>query len=120
LTIAAVAEPLEEAGASASAAGESKGGKTSASLGSASRLFPTPKTEHPYVVGFVLVLIGITGLIGSITGALPAMIAALFVPDALEEATTQKSVVATTLSAAENSAIPGFGLLGDFKRYLGL
>lgn len=47
------------------------------------RGLPTAKTSHPYVVGLVLTVMGGFMLIGSITGALPSMIAALFVPNAL-------------------------------------
>lgn len=54
--------------------------KASAGLGAV----PTARTHHPYIVGIALVLIGGVGLIGSITGTLPSMIAALFVPSALE------------------------------------
>ena len=49
----------------------------------ASMAAPVPKTNHPYVVGLSLIIIGAFGLIGSITGTLPSMIAGLFVPTAL-------------------------------------
>jgi hypothetical protein len=49
------------------------------------KLIPSPKTTHPYIVGFVLIVVGGFSLVGSLTGDLPAMIAALFVPDALED-----------------------------------
>lgn len=67
--------------------GLSSGQKATAGLGA----IPTPKTQHPYVVGIALVLIGGLGLIGSVTGTLPSMIAALFVPDALIEPSTGNS-----------------------------
>ena len=63
-----------------SAIGLTRGQKAAAGLGAV----PTAKTQHPYIVGTVLVLVGGFGLIGSITGTLPSMIAALFVPTALQ------------------------------------
>jgi len=63
-----------------SAIGLSTGQKATAGLGA----IPSAKTQHPYVVGIALVLIGGFGLIGSVTGTLPSMFAALFLPpDAL-------------------------------------
>jgi hypothetical protein len=87
----ALAEGAESIGesstASAGAGGGSIGGLTGAQKGSAaSKLLPKPKTDHPYIVGIILVAVGGFALIGSITGSLPSMIAALFVPDALIDA----------------------------------
>jgi len=62
-----------------SAIGLTGGQKAAAGLGAV----PTAKTQHPYIVGTVLVLVGGFGLIGSITGTLPSMLAALFAPNAL-------------------------------------
>jgi len=62
-----------------SAIGLTRGQKAAAGLGAV----PTAKTQHPYIVGTVLVLVGGFGLIGSITGTLPSMLAALFAPNAL-------------------------------------
>jgi len=62
-----------------SAIGLTRGQKAAAGLGAV----PTAKTRHPYIVGTVLVLVGGFGLIGSITGTLPSMLAALFAPNAL-------------------------------------
>jgi hypothetical protein len=39
--------------------------------------------KHQYVVGFGLVLIGVLGIAGTITGSLAAMLAALFDPSIL-------------------------------------
>lgn len=65
-------------------AGSSKIGLTGGQKASAiGRLFPKPKTSHPYVVGLSLVVIGGFSLVGSITGKLPSMLAALFDPNAL-------------------------------------
>lgn len=115
MTVAA--EPLiagaESGGAGAASAGAGAAGKKGSALsdlglngptgtlGAASKLFPKPKTEHPYTVGIILIVVGLTGLVGSITGQLPAMIAALFVPDALEDANTASNVS------------PSFGVLGS-------
>ncbi len=53
---------------------------------SLSNALPKPKTSHPYVVGLIFTGIGLFSLVGSITGTLPSMLAALFVPQALEDA----------------------------------
>ena len=45
--------------------------------------FSTFKSEHQYVSGMVVVLVGLFGIAGSVTGSLGAMLAALFVPSAL-------------------------------------
>ena len=52
-----------------------------------SKLLPKPRTKHPYVVGLVITTLGVFTFIGSVTGTLPSMLAALFVPQALEDAT---------------------------------
>lgn len=53
----------------------------------ASKATPRARTSHPYIVGLTLVMIGGLGLVGSITGTLPSMLAALFVPNALVDTT---------------------------------
>jgi hypothetical protein len=58
------------------------GTQVAAALGKA---VPTPRTHHPYVVGLVFTTIGLFAVVGSITGTLPSMLAALFVPQALED-----------------------------------
>ena len=79
----AVAETVgagaETGGSTASKAGLSAGQKASAF----GKSLPKPKTNHPYIVGIALIAIGAFGLVGSINGSLPSMLAALFVPDAL-------------------------------------
>jgi len=73
-------------------AGEVAGDSAGASSGGLSGLqkanaansaLPKVRTTHPYVVGLSLIVIGGFALIGSITGTLPSMLAALFVPNAL-------------------------------------
>lgn len=72
------------AGAESSGAKTSKGGLSTTQKAAAfGRSLPKPKTNHPYIVGITLIAIGAFGLVGSINGSLPSMIAALFVPDAL-------------------------------------
>lgn len=86
-------EPIEEAG--------SKLGLTSSQKGTAvSKLLPKPKTSHPYLVGLILIGTGGLMLIGSITGTLPSMLAALFVPQALVDSTGKK--VAPNILSAVN------------------
>jgi hypothetical protein len=86
--VIAAAPEAAEVGAAASSAGESAANKGSkgasiAGLGAAAQALPKPKTEHPYIVGLILITIGVAGMIGSVTGSLPAMLAALFDPNVL-------------------------------------
>ena len=90
---------LDEAGADA--VGGSTGGLSSGlskgQIGSAiGRALPKPKTHHPYIVGLTLIVVGGASLIGSLTGSLPAMIGALFVPNALVD-TSGKAVAPNIL-----------------------
>ena len=59
------------------------GGRKAGVVGKA---LPKPRTHHPYIVGITLMAVGGFALVGSITGALPSMLAALFVPNALVDA----------------------------------
>lgn len=95
---------LDEAGSSALTKGQ---------LGSAiGRALPKPKTHHPYIVGLTLIVVGGASLIGSLTGSLPAMIAALFVPNALTD-THGKAVAPNILQGLPVTAgIPGVLLKG--------
>jgi hypothetical protein len=45
--------------------------------------FSTFKEKHHYASGIILVVVGVTGIVGSFTGNLASMIAALWVPDIL-------------------------------------
>jgi len=87
---------LPEAEGAATAAvsgGEGAASKTGSKLGltnsqkgaALGRSLPQPRTHHPYIVGLSLIVIGMFSLVGSITGTLPSMLAALFVPTALED-----------------------------------
>ena len=58
--------------------GSQKAGAISAGL-------PQPRTHHPYILGLILITTGGFMLIGSVTGTLPSMLAALFVPNALDD-----------------------------------
>lgn len=86
------------------------GGQKAGALG---RAVPKPKTNHPYIVGFTLVIVGGFALIGSITGTLPSMLAALFVPQALADASGNKpGVTQTALGAAAGDVLGGgFGYI---------
>jgi len=74
-----------DVGASAVSGTTSSGDKFSPGqkTGALSRALPKPRTHHPYIVGITLMAVGAFALVGSITGTLPSMIAALFVPNAL-------------------------------------
>ena len=50
------------------------------------RSLPQPSTHHPHALGLILIVGGCFMLVGSITGTLPSMIAALFDPNALVDA----------------------------------
>ncbi len=79
--------------------------KATAGLGAV----PTAKTSHPYVVGIALLVIGGFGLIGSLTGQLPSMIAALFVPNALVNAEGKRPgllAAVNPLTSSPTSATP--------------
>ena len=72
-------------------------GLSKGQIGSAiGRALPKPKTHHPYIVGLTLIVVGGASLIGSLTGSLPAMIGALFVPNALVD-TSGKAVAPNIL-----------------------
>ncbi len=91
----------EEAGSSI---GLTAGQKASA----ASQALPRPKTNHPYVVGLLLTAIGGFALIGSITGTLPSMLAALFVPNALVDSSGAQVAPSITsdLAAIGSQPVP--------------
>ena len=69
-----------------------------------SKATPSPKTAHPYVVGMALIIIGGFGLVGSVTGTLPAMIAGLFVPNALVDSSGSSPNVWGTIAQAVGEA----------------
>lgn len=106
MTIAAT--PLVNFGEGAAAAGGSAASKKSNKAGTAASgaalgagLLPKPKTNHPYIVGLILITIGVAGMIGSVTGQLPAMIAALFDPNVLvdkNDATPGTSIGSSIIS----------------------
>lgn len=103
----AIPELADSVGATAestvnSVAGSASSGLSNVQKGLAgSKLFPKPRTHHPYIVGGTLIIVGVFGLIGSITGSLPSMLAALFVPPALTDY-TGNSPVADILGQVEN------------------
>jgi hypothetical protein len=74
-----IAPEVADSGASTLGASDAKGPSKLGALGAVK----PAKTSHPYIVGLSLVAVGAFGLVGSITGTLPSMIAALFVPNAL-------------------------------------
>jgi hypothetical protein len=78
--------------------------KLGGGLSAGGSALPKPKTSHPYIVGLSLILVGGFMLIGSITGTLPSMLAALFDPDALEDA-SHNSPVANVLHDITNVVI---------------
>lgn len=103
-----------EAGAEGAKVAETVTGDASASknlglspgqkLGAAGAGLPRPRTHHPYIVGLALMTVGAFALVGSITGALPSMLAALFCPNALVD-TTGNSVVGDILHDIGHAAI---------------
>ncbi len=89
-------------------AGSSIGLTTGQKASAASRALPRPKTNHPYVVGLVLTTIGGFAIIGSITGTLPSMLAALFVPNALIDSSGAQAApsVSSDLAAIGSQPVP--------------
>jgi hypothetical protein len=78
-----------------------------------SKALPRPKTSHPYIVGFILLSTGLFALVGSITGTLPSMLAALFVPSALLDSsgnTASPGILSDVYHAALHAADPLSGL----------
>ncbi len=100
----------EVADSGASSLGISKGSSKLGLLGAAQ----PAKTNHPYIVGLSLVVIGGLSLVGSITGTLPSMIAALFVPNALVDASSNTPAAPNELSylAKASEGIATAGLIG--------
>lgn len=129
MTIAALGEDSEAAGSSAADAGSNAASKKSsplAAVGSEGLLalpkigksVPTPRTQHPYIAGLLLIIVGGVGLIGSITGNLPAMIAALFDPDTLAERQSGAGVVSSIIGDV-GTGFTGV-LLGPVAPYVGI
>lgn len=106
-------------------AGASAGLNLGQKIGAANRALPKPRTHHPYIVGLSLIVIGGFALIGSITGALPSMLAALFVPDALVDSAGNSgdlnapSLGSTIAGTATNAAGVGIGFLGGAANEFG-
>lgn len=61
------------------------------------------KDNSGYATGIVLVLVGVFGAIGSITGTLPSMLAALWVPEILTTSTGSSAVASNPLNSAANA-----------------
>ena len=80
----------------------------SASLG---KVLPKPKTDHPYVLGLIFTGIGLFVLVGSITGTLPSMLAALFVPHALEDANQKEVTSPLSLTPTKIVKFLGTGVI---------
>ena len=80
-------EASSKAGNPLGFSGGQKAGAIGAGVSGTAKLLPRPKTTHPYLVGLIFVAIGLAGMVGSITGSLPAMIAALWDPPILVDKT---------------------------------
>ena len=76
---------VPEAEGAASSVGKKFGLTNSQKAGAISAGLPQPRTHHPYILGLILITTGGFMLIGSVTGTLPSMLAALFVPNALDD-----------------------------------
>lgn len=90
--------------------------------------FKSFSDDHHYASGIILVTVGLVGVVGSLTGYLPSMLAALFVPDILFTQSNQQadqplgSTVATAESAANtlNAINPITGPLTWLKDTVGI
>lgn len=54
-------------------------------------MLPTIHSKHQYVVGITLTVVGVFGVLGSLTGNLAPMIAALFAPQYIQAASGSNS-----------------------------
>lgn len=54
------------------------------------------KEDHPYATGLLLIVIAGFGIAGSVTGQLAAMLAALWVPTALQENLSDQNATGNT------------------------
>ena len=82
----------------------------------AGRAIPTARTHHPYVVGLILIVVGCVGLVGSITGNLPAMLGALFDPNAIMDTSGNAAgpnITSKSLTSAQGNQLSNtIGLIG--------
>lgn len=82
MTVAAAPAAEDVVGALGLSKGQKAGAASQGAQGVANVL-PRPKTTHPYLVGLIFIVVGVAGIVGSITGTIPAMIAALWDPPVL-------------------------------------
>jgi hypothetical protein len=83
------------------------------------KALPRPKTSHPYIVGIIFIVIGVAGMIGSITGELPAMIAALFDPNVLTDVNDKSPTESSIATGVADLIInPGQFLTGQIGNVL--
>lgn len=94
------------------------GSQKAGAIGSA---IPQPRTHHPYLLGLLLIVGGGFMLVGSITGTLPSMLAALFDPNALDDgsgsppsALSDQRIIGANVSG---TGVGGSGLFGQGTLY---
>jgi hypothetical protein len=107
------AEVASGAESGASTVGKKFGLTGSQKAAAVSGGIPSPRTKHPYILGLLLISGGCLMLIGSITGTLPSMIAALFDPNALDDSggnPASPGIGSDIVNSALNALIPGRAL----------
>jgi hypothetical protein len=76
---------------------------------------------HSYVMGTVLITIGAVGVVGSATGKLADMLAALFIPDILFNSTSGSAApVSTPTGAVTSGILAGISPFTQAKKVLNL
>lgn len=67
--------------------------------------------QYKYAIGITMIAVGVFGMIGSFTGNLPAMIAALFMPEYLVTPNNKASYLPPALGGnnLQGSSASGFG-----------
>lgn len=72
--------------------------------------------QYKYAIGITMIAVGIFGMIGSLTGNLAPMIAALFAPEYLVAPNNNAPYVPPALGGVE---LPGLGVYGSGQPALG-
>ena len=78
--------------------------------------FSTFKQDHHYATGIILMAVGVTGAIGSFTGELANMLAALWVPDILFTSSGSQADTGTSPSVG---AASGATIIGGAAKAVG-
>ena len=122
MVVPEAAEAVEGAGSSVSGAGSKLGNKFgltgSQKAGAIGAGIPQPRTHHPFLLGLLLIVGGGFMLVGSVTGTLPSMIAALFDPSLLDDVSgSPPSQLVKAIGTPNGTGIAGSGVFGAGSLY---